>query len=55
MITFNVDPELSPILSALKDIWGDTSMDLSDLGAARQMHNAMSEQRNATATVTEGV
>ena len=55
MITFNVDPELNPILSALKDVWGDTAMDLSDLGAARQMHNAMSEQRNATATVTEGV
>ena len=50
-----IDPELRPILSALKGLWGDTAMDLNDLAAARQTHDAMSEQRNSTAAITDGV
>lgn len=55
MSKLTVDPELLPILSVFKELWGDTAMDLSDLAAARQTHDAMSEQKNSLADVVEGV
>ena len=55
MTTLTIDPDLQPALNALQEFWGDTAMDLSDLTNARQTHNAMAEQRNATAPVTKGV
>ena len=55
MASATIDPELEPILNALKEVWGGTAMDLSDLTAARQMHDAMSAQRNSSAAITDGV
>ena len=55
MDSSNVDPELLPALSALKQLWGDTAMDLSDLAAARQTLDAMSAQKNSMAPVIDGV
>ncbi len=55
MTTSIVDPELSPALEALKGAWGDTSMNLSDLAAARQMHDAMAGHTNSAWPKTDGV
>ena len=54
-MTHNVDPELLPALEALKGLWGDTSMDLSDINVARQIHDAMAGHTNSAAPKTDGV
>lgn len=51
----SVDPDLFPALDALKGVWGDTSMNLDELAAARQTHDAMAAQSNSIAPAVEGV